>query len=72
MKTYVWMMVTDDELRLPLAVANTARELSKITGKSINAINSAISHSKNGKRRSSYERVEIDDEEDEEIEIDRR
>lgn len=68
MKKYVWMMVSTDALRLPIAVANSAKELARITGKSEVSIKSAVSHAKDGKRRSCYERVEIDEEDDDQWE----
>lgn len=35
---YYWMIVTTDELELPLVVADSAAELAKMTGKDIRAI----------------------------------
>ena len=35
---YYWMIVTADELELPLVVADSAAELSRMTGRSIGAI----------------------------------
>lgn len=55
-------MVTDDEYELPLAVADSAAELARITGKRENTIYSAICHAKNGNRKSIYHKIEIVDE----------
>ena len=59
MKINVYMCVTDDELELPVAVADTARELAKLCGTTENAIHSAISHAKkrNVTGRSIYQKV---------------
>lgn len=40
----IYMMVTEDELQLPLAVADTIAELGRITGNSANSICSALCH----------------------------
>ena len=58
----LFLMVTDDEYELPLAVADTAAELARITGKRENTIYASISHAKKGNRKSIYHRVEILDE----------
>lgn len=58
----VYMKVTKDELELPVAVAETVKELSIMTGRSINAIRSSISKHEHGKlKRSVYVRVILDD-----------
>lgn len=38
MNKYFWMAVTPDELELPIAVADSARELAKMLGLTISAI----------------------------------
>lgn len=59
----VWMEVTQDKYELPVAVADTARELGKIRGVSKNCIISTISHCKKGNtKKSKYIKVEIPDE----------
>lgn len=56
----VYMMVTDDELELPLVVADSAQELADIIGRNVNTIYSGISHEKHGRIKSSiYKKVEI-------------
>lgn len=56
----LYMMVTDDELELPLVVADSAQELADIIGRSVNTIYSGISHEKHGRIKSSiYKKVEI-------------
>ena len=57
----LYIQVSKDKYRLPLAVADSVPELSRMTGVSINAIASSIS-----KGCSTYERVIIDDLEEEE------
>ena len=58
----LFLMVTDDEYELPLAVADSAAELARITGKRENTIYSAICHAKKGDRKSIYHKIEIMDE----------
>jgi hypothetical protein len=54
------MMVTDDELELPLVVADSAQELADIIGRNVNTIYSGISHEQHGRiKRSIYKKVEI-------------
>lgn len=56
----LYMMVTDDELELPLVVADSAQELADIIGRNVNTIYSGISHEKHGRiKRSIYKKVEI-------------
>jgi hypothetical protein len=56
----VYMMVTDDELELPLVVADSAQELADIIGRNVNTIYSGISHEQHGRiKRSIYKKVEI-------------
>lgn len=56
----LYMMVTDDELELPLVVADSAQELADIIGRSVNTIYSGISHEQHGRiKRSIYKKVEI-------------
>jgi hypothetical protein len=53
-------MVTDDELELPLVVADSAQELADIIGRNVNTIYSGISHEQHGRiKRSIYKKVEI-------------
>lgn len=56
----VYMKVTKDEFELPLAIADTPTELSRITGDKLGTINSALSRAKHKKRKfSRYIKVEI-------------
>lgn len=48
MKTKVWMKVSNDEYELPIAVAETAAELAKLCGVTVNSIYSQISRVKSG------------------------
>lgn len=59
----LWMMVSSDELELPIAVADTATELARMVGVNYNTIYSTISHTKTGQiKKTRYIRVEVDDE----------
>jgi len=50
----VYIKVTRDKYRLPVAVADTAKELAELCGTNVNVIYSSISHGKG-----SFEAVEI-------------
>lgn len=54
-KKYLWLLVTKDKYELPLAVADTANELARMTGTTKNNIVSQISR---GNKKSMYRRVE--------------
>lgn len=59
----VYMKITKDEYELPLAVADTVKELSAMTGDTVNTINSAMSHTKHNPEkypRCRFVKVEID------------
>ena len=56
----LFIAVSRDEFKLPLAVADSVAELSRMTGAKANTIHSAI---KNG--HATYECVIVEDEEDE-------
>lgn len=58
----LWTMTSDDELELPLQVADTASELSKIIGVSANTIRSAVSHNRARGGHSIYHCIEVDEE----------
>ena len=47
------MVVTDDEYELTLYVAETAEELSRITGVNVNIIRSSVSHVRSRRNKSS-------------------
>lgn len=58
----VWMKVTNDELELPVAVADSAVELAKILGVNPNSIASIYSKYQSGIAKSCrYRKVVIDD-----------
>lgn len=56
----VYIKVTRDKYRLPLAIADTAEELAKIVGRTPSVIYKSVQHG-----RGIYERVEIGELEDE-------
>ena len=63
MKLYI--AVAPDKYELPIAVAGSVQELSRMAGASCNTIASSISHSRqNGRKRSRYHRVEVEDDEE--------
>lgn len=47
----MYMAVTPDRYELPLAIADTARELGKLVGVSANLIHSSIAKKQSGKNR---------------------
>lgn len=47
----MYMAITTDKYELPLAVADTARELGNLVGVSANLIHSSISKNQSGKTR---------------------
>lgn len=56
----IWLMVTDDIYELPIAIADTARELAEITGKNENCIKSqAVRFDKGEIKSSIYHRIKI-------------
>ena len=55
------MRVTRDKYELPIAIADTAKQLAEICHTSSNTIYSAIWHADRGNKRSSYRRIEIDE-----------
>lgn len=60
----IWMLVSSDEYELPLAVADTARELAEICGVRENNIISSISHFKaKNHKRCKWVCVHVSDEE---------
>ena len=58
---HVYIRVTKDKYRLPVAIADSARELAEMTGVNMSSIYTTIS-----KGYGCFERVEIGDLEDEE------
>lgn len=60
----VYMKVTDDEYELPVAIANTMKELAQILGVKKDTISGYISRYNRGlASHSAYRKVEIDDDE---------
>lgn len=59
----LYLCVTRDEYELPLAIADTPRELAEMCGVTKSAICSAISHEKHGHYNSRYKRVIVEDDE---------
>ena len=59
MQKAIYIMVTKDEYELPMAIADTVKELSVMTGKSESDIRSGISKQKQG-YRSRFYKIETD------------
>lgn len=57
----LYMEVTQDEYELPVAVASSVDQLSRLRGVAKSSIFSSISREKAGKSKSKYKRVEIED-----------
>ena len=69
----IYMKVTRDKYQLPIAVADSPKELGKMCGCSANSVSSAISRLKSGQlHRPRFVCVDVDDEGGEKIEVDRR
>lgn len=62
MKRKIYMCVTHDKYELPVAVADSPKELADMLGVTSNNILSAIYHAKVSGRKSIYVRVVVDDE----------
>ena len=60
----LYIKVTSDEYELPLAVGDTVRELAKMLGVKSDSIYSQMSHSKHNGYFCSYQKVEVDDEDE--------
>lgn len=58
---YYWLLVTRDQYELPIYVADSVTELSRFTGKTENAIRTAISHAAHRGTASQYRRVPKDE-----------
>ena len=63
---YIWMMVTRDKYELPLAIADTSRELAELTGFHKNSIANSVLSYETGSKRSRFRKVRVDRNEDEE------
>lgn len=57
----LYIKVTQDKFELPIAVADTARELADMVGTSKNTVYSSIWHEKNGNTWSNYKKVEVEE-----------
>lgn len=58
----LYMETTKDKYQLPVAVADSIKELSLITGVAYNSIASSISHEKRSKKKSNrFHRIEVED-----------
>lgn len=61
----LYMEVTSDEYELPVAVAESPKELAEMTNVNSSAIRSAVCHMKMpGRKRSKYVRLEVEDEDE--------
>lgn len=58
----LWLLTSDDELELPLLVADTASELSHKAGVSASTIRSAVAHNRVRGGHSIYHCIEIEGE----------
>lgn len=45
---HIWMMVTQDEFELPLAIADSSDELAQICGTTANSIRSTVAKARKG------------------------
>ena len=61
MNKCVYMVVTNDPYELPIAIADTIEELSKMIGVKPNAISSAMSKAKKKGFKSIYKKVMLED-----------
>lgn len=57
----LYMVVTSDQLELPLYVADSPKEIAKKFNTSVNNVNSAISKNLNGKRQG-YKFIKVKEE----------
>lgn len=57
MNMFLYMKVTNDDLELPEAVADSPAELAKMVGTTANCVSSSITH-----KRAGWLKVEVEDE----------
>lgn len=58
---YLWMKITNDKYELPIAIADSAAELARMTGTTKNNVCVSYNQLKNGKRKfSKYIKVTFD------------
>ena len=62
MKQYLWLKVSNDKYELPLAVADTARELAALCGVRLCAVNMGVYRAEKYGWESQYKRIEVDPE----------
>lgn len=58
----IYMQVTRDKYELPMAVADSIKELARMIGKEPNRISSSMSHARAKGYKATYVKVEIEDE----------
>lgn len=63
--TKLYIAVSLDEFELPYAVADSLDELARMTGATRNVIASSISHGKTNKNYRRYQRVILEDDDEE-------
>ena len=59
-KKYLWVLVSDDEYELPLIVADSSTELSRICGLSERSVASAVYNCEKNGYNCRYKRVEME------------
>lgn len=59
-----WMRVTRDKYELPIAIADTAKQLAEICGVTTNSIYSAYCRVNRNGGFTAYKRIELEDEDD--------
>lgn len=67
MKRYVYMQISKPPLELPEAIADSSVELAQIVGANVNCVQQCISRRNHGAHTGRWIRVEIDDEEENEV-----
>lgn len=60
----IWLQITRDEYELPVVVAESAKELARLTGTTENSIRSAITKAARRGNRCKYVKVEVDDQDE--------
>jgi hypothetical protein len=66
MRRSIWLKVTHDKYELPVMVADSAEELAKLLGCSVNNIHASRSHAKKHEGWwTPYRRVEVEEDDEE-------
>lgn len=60
----VWLLVTKDKYELPLEIADSAGELAKKVGCSVNNIHAAVSQARRRGYNSRFKKVEIEEDDE--------